>query len=399
MSLMRALGPGSLHRDARPNGPPRWVLDWTDAQGRRRRKTLSTDRRVAERLRSELIHDRDLRRAGLGGELGMAMPLDELARLHLADLGTRVTPHHLRNVRCILDRALEAITAVRVRDLRPHDLLVYRQRLVAEGRSHRWANLAVDRVRAMLAWGERVGLIAESPIRVMDRLPEGARHVRCRRRALSELEMARYLAAAEADDCAQIGGTCRRVVPQAPLWRFLIESGCRYGEAVSLTWGDVDLASRIVTVRGENSKSGRSRVIPLTQGMTLALLSLSKTHERVLGRAAGAGDLVFLTALGCRWPRNTVNAMRVHDRLLAKAGIARVDEQGRKIDLHSLRHTTASRFARSGVPLVVAQRILGHSTPVLTAKHYVHLGVEELREAVEGLPDPARPREAATRAS
>jgi len=43
-------------------------------------------------------------------------------------------------------------------------------------------------------------------------------------------------------------------------------------------------------------------------------------------------------------------------------------------------------MARNNVPLVKAQRILGHSDPKLTARHYVGLDVEDLREAVEAVP-------------
>jgi integrase len=65
------------------------------------------------------------------------------------------------------------------------------------------------------------------------------------------------------------------------------------------------------------------------------------------------------------------------------AGIEREDAHGRSLDLHALRHTAASRFARHGAPLAVTQRILGHSDPKLTARVYVHLGVEEMRGVVE----------------
>jgi len=40
-------------------------------------------------------------------------------------------------------------------------------------------------------------------------------------------------------------------------------------------------------------------------------------------------------------------------------------------------------MARNGAPLAVTQRILGHSDPKLTARVYVHLGVEEMRAVVD----------------
>ena len=45
----------------------------------------------------------------------------------------------------------------------------------------------------------------------------------------------------------------------------------------------------------------------------------------------------------------------------------------------------ASRLARRGVPMVKAQRLLGHSTSQLTDQVYTHLDVEDLRDAVESL--------------
>ncbi|MCK6449024.1 MAG: hypothetical protein L6Q99_21725 [Planctomycetes bacterium] len=43
----------------------------------------------------------------------------------------------------------------------------------------------------------------------------------------------------------------------------------------------------------------------------------------------------------------------------------------------------ATRRARLGVPLVPAQRLLGHSDPTFTARAYSHVEVEDLRAAVE----------------
>jgi integrase len=78
--------------------------------------------------------------------------------------------------------------------------------------------------------------------------------------------------------------------------------------------------------------------------------------------------------------------MRIFNRLLNAAGIPKIDLQGRKLDLHALRTTAASRMQRNGVPLMQAARILGHSDPKLTAVHYVDLDTEDLRGAIDGMP-------------
>jgi hypothetical protein len=46
----------------------------------------------------------------------------------------------------------------------------------------------------------------------------------------------------------------------------------------------------------------------------------------------------------------------------------------------------------ASVGLVQAQRLLGHSPPELTAAVYTHLGIEDLRGAVEKIEPPTRRR-------
>jgi site-specific recombinase XerD len=59
-----------------------------------------------------------------------------------------------------------------------------------------------------------------------------------------------------------------------------------------------------------------------------------------------------------------------------------VENQKMKASFHNLRHTFASRMVQSGVDLYKVQRLLGHSTPVMTAR-YSKLADGDLRKAVE----------------
>jgi integrase len=328
----------------------------------------------------EILHERDMQAMGLGAAAGQSKPLVGIVDAYLQDLVTRAAPAHAKNARARLEHVLAHIKAKRVCDIQPVTLLAYRAQRVREGIAVRTANLHVDTLRACLTWAVRLGVIAASPLASLPRLPENEATKKYRRRALSETEIAAFLEAARDDD--ERNALHHRRVPQHPLWRFLLESGARYGEATTITWADVDFDRRVVTLRAVNTKARRERTIPLLDGMLGEMRALQSVHVAVLERPLRPSDRVFLTATGCSWPRPTVNLMRIFDRLLEAAGIDRVDQVGKKLDIHGLRHSAATRFARAGVPLIKAQRILGHSDPKLTAAIYSHLEAEDLRGAV-----------------
>ncbi len=401
--LGRALGCGALALQRRGEGPPRWVLSWTDAKGQRHRQALSTDRRVAERRQAEIIRQRDLELAGLAPVEGQAMALDELRVAYLEDLAARVGAKQLRSVTDALARVLASLSAQRVRDLRVMDLMRYQRERLAQGVSHRTVNVDTGALRAMLGWAVTAQLIAENPVRALKPLPTSERHQRRVRRALSDEEIERFLAAAEADDaeCAARAKAERTIhvhgrgakyaarrrperVPQAPLWRTLLETGARWGELTQVTWADLDPHRKLVDLRAVTTKSGRGRVIPLREAVVAELMALRTIHQRIRLRVAQPLDRVFLSPDGADWADYTTNARRLLRRIMDRAAIDRFDAQGRVVDIHALRHTAASRMARRGVALVVTQRILGHSDPKLTARVYTHLEVEDLRAAVEG---------------
>jgi integrase len=320
--------------------------------------------------------------------------LADVVREYLDDLQHRVTVGHFRNVRGRLKRILEALDAELVCDLKALDVLRYRNKVRTDGASNRTANLFVDGLRAMLTWAVECGVIERNPIGRVPRLPEGPGHQRCVRRALSDEEIDRFLRAADEDDrhAAELhdregaGPGGRRSpgprVPQGPLWKAFLETGARWSELTRTRWRDLEAEERVLLLRAETTKSRRKRVVPVGPGLHQVLLDLGPIHTAARGRAPVPEDSIFLTPEGATWGRPTSNAMRIFNRTLVRAGIERVDVDGRKLDIHALRHTFGSRLARRGVGLVQVQRLLGHSDPKLTAQVYTHLDVEDLRRAV-----------------
>lgn len=149
----------------------------------------------------------------------------------------------------------------------------------------------------------------------------------------------------------------------------LLHTGIRRGEAFGLTWADVNLGRATMTIRGETSKSGQSRVIPLNTTILDALKTWRGQQEDV-----SADARVFLNA-------STGEALTT-----IKTGWAAILKASKitGFRLHDCRHHFASKLVMAGVDLVTVSRLLGHADVRMTMR-YSHLAPDHLAGAVAKL--------------
>lgn len=150
------------------------------------------------------------------------------------------------------------------------------------------------------------------------------------------------------------------------LYALAASSGMRSGELRALKWGAVLWKQGGVLVlqaiRDDNSiadpKGGSRRAIPLPQ-RTMDLLE----WWHGLTRFPGPGDYVFAGATGLPVCRKTVSLQLHHGLEKAK-----IDTKGRKIVVHSLRHTYNTKM-KDLLAGEVLRRFTGHKTEEMT-EHY-----------------------------
>lgn len=146
----------------------------------------------------------------------------------------------------------------------------------------------------------------------------------------------------------------------ADLTLFLNDTGVRLSEALSLSWGNVDLNERMITLVRKLTKGKASRVIPLT----------TTAYEVLVRRKSAEGNGPF------DWSIHTVEKRWSRMR--------EVLNLSQEVVIHCLRHTFATRLTYKGNDLYTVQKLLGHSTPAITTR-YSHLKLETLRVAVDTL--------------
>ena len=175
------------------------------------------------------------------------------------------------------------------------------------------------------------------------------------------------------------------------LYRLAAESGLRANEIRNLTVGDFDFSNLRVTTKAGYSKRRREDVQSLRPDMVKLLKEFFK-GKMVKVKAFG-GTYKRLTKRTSEMIKADLAATEIKDKdeKTIKEAIPYIDDAGRYADFHSLRHTTGSLLAASGVHPKVAQSIMRHSNINLTMSRYTHTLIGQEAQAILGLPDLSLP--------
>lgn len=189
-------------------------------------------------------------------------------------------------------------------------------------------------------------------------------------------------------------------------YAFLLETGLRTGEMIGLTWDNIDWKQRTLTVDkslefrhkqnfwrvGPPKTKTSKRTIWLTQPAYEILRTLyaernnrkqSQQLDEVLEfkdprtnekRTLVMRDLVFINFRTGMPNKNSSYDTHLY-KLCDKAGIKRVC-------MHALRHTYATRAIENGMPPKILQNLLGHASLKTTMDTYVHVTDDSLEAAV-----------------
>lgn len=253
--------------------------------------------------------------------------------------------------------------AVHLQRIDPAMVAQFVASILADGRSPKYARNIHGVLRKALADARRLGLVRSNAAADVE-LPQVRRGDL---RAWDADQIGRFLHHVEGD---RLG----------PLWRFLIATGTRRGEALGLRWSDVDLNAGSVTIRrsrvvasgrvveGEPKTKAGQRSIAIDAATAAVLRSWKSTQaaERLVMGAGWGNDVgvVFTQPDGAPLYPQTITAS--FKRISLELGLP-------TIGVHGLRHSSATMMISSGLsPKVVSQR-LGHATVAITLDTYSHV--------------------------
>lgn len=182
-------------------------------------------------------------------------------------------------------------------------------------------------------------------------------------------EAKRFLAAVEGDRLA-------------PLWKLMLATGLRRGEALGLRWENVDLeagtlavvqtvvvaAGKVITSEPKTSSSRR------TIGLHPSVLVALEKHRADQDHSEPTDNYVFRSSTGgSLHPGRTL--LQFHEAC-KRAGVP-------DLGLHGLRHTAATLALRAGVHPKLVMAMLGHSSIAMTLDLYSHVQPGMAKEATD----------------
>ena len=161
-------------------------------------------------------------------------------------------------------------------------------------------------------------------------------------------------------------------------WLYLlyITYGLRRGEAIPITWEDIDWSNEVIVVNKQYTRVKREYKIetPKTRN-SVRVLPLLPHIKEYLERANPLHSKKGLIALENGRIVNPDTVSRHFQSIARKNGLPCVV-------LHSLRHCVATYLKDAGVSIRDSAAILGHSSPMTTLKYYQHTNIDEARNGL-----------------
>ncbi len=290
--------------------------------------------------------------------------------LEARNYSPRTRPEYNRFVRDFLDWLAENTEAGGVADVAPVMVQNYQLALchpppTEDGTPARTLSLAAQgcrlaAVKTFFAWLSNTQQIAHNPAAMIQppRQPQTLP-----RDILTQAEARRLLEATPTQKPLDIRNRA--------ILEVLYATGIRRAELLALSIYDVDVQTR--TLRIEQGKGRRARLVPLTQSACAALkLYLEEARGRYV--TATSETALFVSSKSGQ-PISDNDAARIVREAAKRAGISK------RTTPHTLRHSCATHLLQERADIRQIQKLLGHKR-LSTTEIYTHVEIGDLQEVI-----------------
>ena len=270
----------------------------------------------------------DLMKGQISSEQGKSVTFSHWAEVYLKLEEVKTLRSYRDRVATVRYQLIPFFGQKELESITPEDIERFRaQRKLCNGQQPRLQTINNDHtmLKHMLSVAERKGLVQKNVAKKV-RMPDPKNE---RDRVLTQVEWERLVEAG---------------APHIkPILLVAYQLGMRLSEILNLSWDRIDLDRGFIRLGVRDTKTGKSRLVPMTPDVRTMLQELSKvkslTTNRVFlykGRPLGEIKTAFKTA---------IKRAGIHD-----------------FKFHDLRHCAATNLRRAGIDTVTAMKIVGHSS-------------------------------------
>lgn len=332
--------PGIYERDGR------YQVVYRDRYGKQRSKTLRT-LAEAKRFQAEAVSSKSW--SGKS-DLTLNAYAEQWFETYQGRTKRGLRPNSLRVYRIRTEQhILPAFGRMRLADIKPQDVKTWSRQLAKLGLSPDYSSGILKTFRTILSTACEDGLIDSNPaqhVRFVSEVPW--KEAAGREKALSDVEVEALLEHAMGFE--------------RDLYRFLLETGLRIGEAIGLNVSDVQGCVLRVQTQQEGA--------PLKTENAYRTLALSSWSQAWLIDLCDNNAGLSVPLL--RESPQNFNRLRyreLHEQLKGTARRAGITG----MHFHRFRHTCATRLFRAGANPKQVQQWLGHASFAYTMDQYVHV--------------------------
>ncbi len=196
---------------------------------------------------------------------------------------------------------------------------------------------------ALFNWSVSQGILEASPL-VRIKVPRAERKV------------VKSLDATEVNQLIMSLGSSFDGVRNKAIILVLVDCGLRLGELLNIKTGDINMEQQVIKVDGKTGE----RVVRYGSMTEKAL----QRYLRLRSRVNGHNDSLWLTRKGVTLKDSSVETLFI--KLRSRTGI--------HVHPHLLRHTFATMWLKNGGEGLMLQRLLGHTTLMMTNRYCQAVG-------------------------
>ena len=336
----------------------KWLIQYryTDWQGKRRKSTkrgFATKREAEEWLRNFLITQK----------ADFDMKFADFWKMYCADMETRLREHTMRTKKYIVElKILPYFGNKRVNDITAADIRQWQNELIKKGYAPTYLKSINNQLAALFNYAVRYYDLRDNPCRKAGSIGKSKAD---EMDFWTKQEFKEFLPSMDSKPEARMA------------FLLLYWTGMRIGELLALTYEDIDLEKRCITINKSYQRlNGKDMITPPKTPKSNRQISIPPFLAEELKEYC---SMLYGITANERMFRFTKSFME-HEmvRGIKETGV-------RRIRLHDLRHSHASLLVEMGFqPLAIAER-LGHEKIETTLNTYSHLYPNKQAELAEKL--------------